>query len=372
MPSKFPSKRKRPERKGKRPRSGDRGKAGRSRRRSESPPELTDEGILIVDDAGKLAPVEKQPGQGWRVPQSGKTLPLNQRFAQMWHVPAMLLERLALENALRRALDRGELAVHLQPQADVRTGRIVGTEALMRWQHPDRGLLWPEDFIPLAEETGVIVGLGEWGLRTACAYVHFLQEERLPHIRVAVNLSPRQFQQPNLVRLVGQVLSQAQVDPASLELEITETTAMQNPDVTVPVLAGLRDIGVRIALDDFGVGYSSLAYLNELPVDSIKIDRSLIQGVTRERDHTAIAAAIITLARDLGLYVIAEGVETQDQLDFLSEQRCDAYQGFLLAEPMPLEELDAMVAQHEPSQGRHEESSGPDVPDLGSSRLASG
>jgi EAL domain-containing protein (putative c-di-GMP-specific phosphodiesterase class I) len=317
-----------------------------------------DDRILVVDEEGKMVPLNQDFRHRWKIPQAGKTMPLNQRFARLWQIPQRLLERLALENGLRHALDRDELVVYSQPLANVQTGRIVGAEALVRWQHPDRGLIPPAEFIPLAEETGLIVELGEWVLRTACAQNRARQDAGLPSLSVAVNLSARQLQQPNLVDMVAGVLTDADLNPESLELEITESTTMQNADLAIAVLHDLHDLGVRISMDDFGVGYSSLGHLNDLPVHTLKLDRSIVQAVTGQPRKAAISSAIIAMAGSLQLDVVAEGVETDAQLAFFREHRCDRYQGFLLGKPMPAEVFDAMLRQHTVFQG-HTVSQGP-------------
>lgn len=307
--------------------------------------------MLIVGKTGKPVPLDQSFGRRWRIPQAGRTFPLNQRFSQMWQVPHTLLDRLALENALRHALEHDELELYLQPQAKVDTNEIVGMEALARWHHPDRGVIPPHDFIPLAEETGVIADLGEWALRAACLQTKAWLDAGIPPLRVAVNLSAHQFRQPDLVGLVAGVLEKTGLDPEWLELEITESAAVEYPEPAIAVLSDLRQMGVRISLDDFGVGYSSLAYLRDLPVDTVKIDRSLVRGVNRQRDHAAIATAIIDMASSLKLDVVAEGVETKNQLAFLKERQCDKYQGFLLAEPMPGDLFETMLVQDRFPQG---------------------
>jgi len=309
-----------------------------------------DDGILVVDKSGTVTPLSQGSAHGWRSAQAGKTLPLNQRFARMWRIPQQVLERLAVENALRRALGREEFTVHYQPQADVDSGEMVGMEALVRWQHPKRGLVSPGEFIHLAEETGLIMRLGEWVLRAACAQDKAWQEAGLPRLRVAVNLSARQFQEPNLVDVVARVLNETRLDPDYLELEITESLAMQNADFTIMVLRDLRAIGIRISMDDFGAGYSSLGYLKNLPIHTLKIDRSIIDGLTRGPNDAVIATAIIAMAHSLSLEVVAEGVETEDQLAFLRERQCDRFQGYLLGQPMPVELFDTMLKHDRPFQ----------------------
>ena len=250
------------------------------------------------------------------------------------------LERLTLETQLRRALERGELLLHYQPKQEIASGRITGTEALVRWQHPDHGLLPPGNFIPLAEETGLIVSLGEWVLRKACEDAS--QLARLPDVgpfRVAVNLSARQFSDESLIELVSSTLSRCQLDPALLELEITESFIMHNTAHAARVLGRLKDMGVRVAMDDFGTGYSSLACLKRFPIDAIKIDRSFIQGLPGDADDATLTKAIIAMVHSLRLRIVAEGVETREQVEFLSRHGCDEIQGYYFSPPLAIDAL---------------------------------
>ncbi|MCH8346206.1 MAG: PAS domain S-box protein, partial [Chloroflexi bacterium] len=264
------------------------------------------------------------------------------------YTPAMntrIVERLALENSLRHGLERGEFLVYYQPQVDIASGRIVGMEALVRWQHPERGLVFPAEFIPVAEETGLIVPLGEWVLRTACAQNKAWQAAGYPPMRVAVNLSARQFQQRDLVEVVDEVLKETGLEARWLQLEITEGIAMQDVESNIAVLRELRQMGVQIAIDDFGTGHSSLSYLSRLPIDVIKIDQSFIQDLTTDPNGAAIARSIIVMAHNLKLKVIAEGVETEEQLAFLKKRRCDEMQGYLFSKPAPAEAFEEMLKQ---------------------------
>ena len=217
-------------------------------------------------------------------------------------------DRLALESSLRHALERNEFLLHYQPKVDVRSGNIVGTEALVRWQHPDMGMVAPAQFIPVAEETGLIVPLGEWVLRTACAQNREWQRQGFPRLRVAVNLSPRQFRHENLVREVARILRETGLDAGSLELEITESMVFQDPEQAAKILMELRAMGISLSIDDFGTGYSSLAYFKRFPITSVKIDRSFIQDLPDAADTAAITRAIIAIADSLKLNVVAEGV----------------------------------------------------------------
>ncbi|HEX7249869.1 MAG TPA: EAL domain-containing protein [Burkholderiales bacterium] len=240
--------------------------------------------------------------------------------------------RLALENDLRRALARGELRVHYQPIVDAKSGKVSGHEALIRWQHPERGLLPPSEFIQVAEDTGLILKIGEWVLMEACRWATFIGVER--NIPVSVNLSARQFNDPKLVQLVARALKETGLPASLLTLEITESTAMQQTDVTLGTLRRLKELGVSIAIDDFGTGYSSFSYLKLFPVNSLKIDRSFISEVERDGDNRAIVAAIIALAQVLGLKVVAEGVETEAQKQFLRGFGCEQVQGYLTGKPV--------------------------------------
>jgi diguanylate cyclase (GGDEF)-like protein len=241
---------------------------------------------------------------------------------------AFAQQRLELENGLRRALVNGEFELHYQPKVDVTTGRISSTEALIRWRHPDRGLVPPGDFIPLAEETGLILQIGEWVLREACRQARHWQLNGTPPVRVAINMSAQQFRQKNLVSVVQSALADANLEPTYLEIELTESAVMHNAGASAAILEQLSRIGVHISIDDFGTGYSSLNYLRRFPLDKLKIDRSFIKDVCANPEDGAIVRAIISLAHSLKLKVIAEGVETEQQLEFLRSLGCDQYQGF--------------------------------------------
>ncbi|MCE5333620.1 MAG: EAL domain-containing protein, partial [Desulfobacteraceae bacterium] len=258
---------------------------------------------------------------------------------------ASSFKRLALENSLRKALDREEFAVHYQPQVDIRSGRIVGMEALLRWKHPELGLVPPGDFIPLAEETGLIVSIGEWVLCAACVYNKALQNMGYPGKRVAVNISSLQFRPQSLVKTVTKALKVSGLDPSCLELELTESAIMKNMEESSKILHELKAMGLRVAIDDFGTGYSSLAYLKRFPLDILKIDRSFIQNIPEDQDNAAIAAAIIAMAHSINLKVIAEGVETEEQLAFLRKQRCDEVQGYLFSPALPQGEIEAFIGR---------------------------
>ncbi len=237
-------------------------------------------------------------------------------------------EKLALESSLRRALEQGEFQLHYQPKIDLHSGRIAGMEALLRWLHPDLGMVAPTKFIPVAEETGLIVSIGKWVLKTACAQNVAWQKAGLPHLSMAVNLSPRQFLDDNLLHDVTSVLGETGMNPVLLELEITESMLMHNVDKTMATLRKLRDLGVRLAVDDFGTGYSSLSNLKRFPIDTIKVDRSFIHDLPGDPETRGITEAIIAMGRALSMTVIAEGVETKEQAEYLREHACDEFQGF--------------------------------------------
>jgi diguanylate cyclase (GGDEF)-like protein/PAS domain S-box-containing protein len=255
------------------------------------------------------------------------------------------LERLALENALRRAIERDEFLLHYQPKLNIGSGVVCGMEALVRWQRPGKGLVPPAQFIPLAEETGLIVPIGKWVLRTACARNKAWQDAGLPPLRIAVNLSARQFAQETLVEDVAEVLRETGLDPALLELEITESMVMRNPEHAVALLDRLKAMGVHLSIDDFGTGYSSLSYLKRFPIDAVKIDRSFIQDLPADGDDAAITQAILAMAHSLRLEVIAEGVETAAQLRFLREHGCDEMQGYHFSKPLAEEEFLLLMQQ---------------------------
>jgi diguanylate cyclase (GGDEF)-like protein/PAS domain S-box-containing protein len=262
---------------------------------------------------------------------------------------ARTLDRLTLESGLRHAVERGELQLKYQPQIDLADGAILGAEALLRWHPAGQQLVMPDAFITIAEETGLIVPIGEWVLRTACAQQVAWRQAGLTDLRIAVNLSARQFRQPGLDAMVARVLAETGCPAARLELEITESVLMERPDSAAQTLQRLSDMGVQLAIDDFGTGYSSLSYLKRFPINALKIDRSFVRDIAAKsaasNDDGAIAAAVIALAHSMGLTVVAEGVETEQQRDFLRQLHCDQAQGFYFSEPMSAAALEHLFIQ---------------------------
>lgn len=248
---------------------------------------------------------------------------------------AKLLERLTLENDMRRAIERNEFEVHYQPKLDITTGRILGFEALLRWQHPVRGTISPDKIIPLAESSGLILAIGSWVLRTACEQLVQWQQQGYSGLTMAVNLSARQFWKEDLVENIAEILKETGLPPEYLELEITESSVMRNAEETISTLGKLHDMGITLSIDDFGTGYSSLSYLKRFPIQALKVDQSFVRDITVDRDAAAIAQGIIALAHSMNLQVIAEGVQTQSQFDLLKLWNCNAMQGYLFSKPVP-------------------------------------
>lgn len=254
-------------------------------------------------------------------------------------------EWLELESALRGAIKRDELSLHYQPQVDLRTGAIVGAEALMRWQRPDRGMISPARFIPIAEKTGLILPLGMWALQNALGEIKHLREQNLPIEHVSVNLSARQLHQQDLIQRVAELLRQADIEPGSLTLELTESILMDDAEHAARTLKSLKALGLKLSLDDFGTGYSSLAYLHRFPFDIIKIDRTFVQEMHTQRNGAAIVDATIQLAHSLGMTVVAEGVECEQQLAALKSSGCDYVQGYVFSKPLQIAELTSMLRE---------------------------
>jgi len=273
-------------------------------------------------------------------------------FDKSMNAPAQ--ERMDLELDLRNAVARGEFILHYQPILELPTGRIVEMEALVRWKHPQRGLLFPGDFVGLSEETGLIVPLGRWVLHEACRQTRQWQLATPgSSLAISVNLSARQLQQPGLVEEIAAVLRETRLDPGALRLEITETVVMHDAPTTLAKLEALKALGVQLAIDDFGTGYSSLGYLKRFPVDTLKIDRSFVKGIGQNVEDSAIVRAVITVAKSLGLAVTAEGIESADQLEQLRSLGCDHGQGYYFAKPMPSDRVPALLLTTAPWAGQH-------------------
>jgi diguanylate cyclase (GGDEF)-like protein/PAS domain S-box-containing protein len=289
------------------------------------------------DEAGQL--LKNADAAMYRAKDQGRNT--YQLYASAMNVSH--LERLSLESNLRHALERDEFVVYYQPQVELRSGRVVGMEALVRWRHPEWGVVSPARFIPVAEETGLIVPIGERVLSFACAQNRRWQEQGIAPFQISVNLSARQFQQPELNAMVTRVLRESGLDPRWLDLELTESLLLSDAERTVAALNAFHAMGVGLALDDFGTGYSSLSYLKRYPIDTIKIDQSFVRHITTDADDAAISIAIIAMAHSLKLIVVAEGVETEEQKAFLAQQGCDVIQGYLLSRPLPADEITAWL-----------------------------
>jgi diguanylate cyclase (GGDEF)-like protein len=283
-----------------------------------------DEGSLMKNAAAALAQAKQQGGNNYQF----YTAEMN----------AKALQRFSLESSMRRAIEREEFVLHFQPKVDINTWQISGAEALIRWHHPEKGLIPPAEFIPLAEETGLIAPVGEWVLHRLCAYLREWTPTA-PALILSSNISARQFQDPNFFSNVMSTLATTGVDPRNLELELTESSIMTTLDSGIRTLNALREAGATISIDDFGTGFSSLAYLKRLPIDILKIDRSFVHDASTDPDDAALVMAIITLAHNLRLKVIAEGVESEEQLRFLHLLRCDEIQGYLFSKPLPADDF---------------------------------
>jgi predicted signal transduction protein with EAL and GGDEF domain len=255
------------------------------------------------------------------------------------------VERLKIETALRRAIERNEFSLRFQPQMSTRTQDVVGAEALLRWNSTELGSVLPEQFIPVAEEAGLIREIGAWVVREACAQLKAWQQSGLGDLRIAINISGSQISDVNLPRVISDSITEFNINPAAIELEITETVLVAATEQNALVIQSLRDLGVRIAIDDFGIGYSSMSYLGRMPAHAIKIDRSFVSSCLDRKEDAAIVSAVAALGRGLGLDVIAEGIESQAQLDMLAEVGCDLLQGYFVARPMVANELEEFVKQ---------------------------
>jgi EAL domain-containing protein (putative c-di-GMP-specific phosphodiesterase class I) len=255
------------------------------------------------------------------------------------------VERQSIEEGLRRALERHEFVLHYQPKFNLITGAITGAEALLRWAHPTRGLLLPAQFVPIAEDCGLIVAIGKWVLRQACQQTRAWVDAGLPATTVAVNVSAIEFADENFLNGLFSVLSETGLEAQSLQLELTESVLMKRAEAATGVLQYLREWGVQVAIDDFGTGYSSLSYLRKFTVDALKIDQSFVRQISIGGRDAAIVTAVISMARNLGLVVVAEGVETQQELDFLGAHNCDQAQGYYLGRPAPPREFAALLTE---------------------------
>lgn len=254
-----------------------------------------------------------------------------------------IIEKLNMENSLRHAVEKQEFELYYQPQIDIKTNKIVGLEALIRWVHPTMGIVLPMQFIPLAEETGLIIPIGEWVLRTACVQIMKLMEKGYNDVNISINLSVSQFMQQNMVETIADIVKETGINPKQLELEITESIAMYDLDFAIKVLNKIRDMGIKVALDDFGTGYSSLNYLKLLPINTLKIDKSFVHDIAKGPNEAAIVKAVIELAHNMDLTVTAEGVETKKQLEFLRKENCETAQGFLFSKPMSYNKIENLM-----------------------------
>ncbi|MDX9707293.1 MAG: EAL domain-containing protein [Azospira sp.] len=258
------------------------------------------------------------------------------------------LRRIAIENELRAAVERRQFELHYQPQLDLRSGRISGVEALVRWNHPERGLIGPAEFIPTAEETGLIIPLGNWVLREACCQLAAWQARGITGLRMSVNLSTHQFVDPLLPQRIGEIVAESGIAPGDLDLEVTESMSMQSPEDTVAVMEALTARGMTLSIDDFGTGYSSLAYLKLFPIHTLKIDRSFVMNITTDLDDAQICDVTVLLAHKLGLETVAEGVETEAQLQYLQSIGCEKVQGYLVSRPLPAAKAEEFIRAHQP------------------------
>jgi diguanylate cyclase (GGDEF)-like protein len=303
---------------------------------SLSPEDGAESSILLKNAGAALSQARKVGGNHYQF----YTSDLNDRA----------LQRLEMENGLRRALERGEFTLYYQPKIDTATRTIAGMEALVRWNHPEKGIVPPFDFIPLAEETGLIVPMGEWILETACRQTKLWHDQGFP-LHVAVNLSLRQFQQKDLAEKINRIVRDTGLDPAFLDIEVTESSIMNNAESAVDTLRKLQATGIKISIDDFGTGYSSLGYLKQLPIDVLKIDKSFVQDVTSNPDDAALVKTIITLAHNMRLKVVAEGVETEDQLKFLHFLNCNEWQGYLFSKPLTVDDFSNLITERLAASG---------------------
>jgi len=255
------------------------------------------------------------------------------------HMNARAVERQWIEASLHRALARREFVLHYQPKIDLETGALIGAEALIRWEHPERGLMYPTDFIPIAEDSGLIVPIGQWVVREACRQARAWMDEGQRPIPIAVNISAVEFRDPRFLQNLQAVLKDTRLDAHYLELELTESSLMEHAESTARTLQSLKHMGVQVAIDDFGTGYSSLSYLRQFPIDALKVDQSFVHEISTDPAGTSIVCAVISMGKSLGHRVIAEGVETKEQLEFLRSQRCAEGQGYFFSRPLGAEEF---------------------------------
>ncbi len=289
-----------------------------------------DQGALMKNAAAALAQVKQRGGNNYQFYSA--------------EMNAKALQRFSLESGLRRAIERDEFVLHFQPKVDINTWQVSGAEALIRWNHPEKGLISPAEFIPLAEESGLIAPIGEWVLHNLCSKLKEWTQSTSA-LTLSSNISARQFRDPNFFSVVMSTLDEAGVDPRSIELELTESSIMMSLDSGIKMLKALQNAGVKISIDDFGTGFSSLAYLKRLPIDILKIDRSFVHDASTHPDDAALVMAIITLAHNLRLKVVAEGVESEEQLRFLHLVRCDEMQGYLFSKPLPADDFKRLLSE---------------------------
>lgn len=256
-------------------------------------------------------------------------------------------KQLAIETNLRKAMERNELYVLYQPKVDITTNRIVGAEALLRWEHPIMGHISPEDFIPIAEDSGLIIPIGEWVLNKALKQQKEWHDDGYPDLRIAVNISATQLARPGLIGAVENALNNSGINPERVDLEITENVVMQNIDHVITTLNEIKNFGINISMDDFGTGYSSLSYLRKLPIDTVKIDRSFVRNIPHDKEDVSIAQAIIAMSKSLGLQIIAEGVENIKQVNFFKQEGCTIVQGFLFSKPVSAPDFKLMLDNQE-------------------------
>jgi diguanylate cyclase (GGDEF)-like protein len=313
---------------------------------------LDDQEIIVTVSIGiGIYPQDEDEDEEWLIKKASTAMQQakecgrnNYRFYNQ-KMETISYEMLMLENDLRKVLDRKELLLYYQPQVDINTGRIIGVEALVRWMHPDRGMVSPAEFIPLAEETGLIVPIGEWVLHTALAQNKAWQEEGLAPVKISVNFSSVQFRQKDPVELVANALRETGLDPGYMGLEITENVIMKGADAVIKKFHELKGLGIHICMDDFGTGYSSLSYLKRFPIDILKIDQSFARNVTTDTNDASIVTATIAMAHGLGITTIAEGVETKEQLQFFRSHKCEIVQGYLFSKPLPAEDITKLLRE---------------------------